>query len=132
MTIQGWILILAFTGILLALTKPVGVWLFALYEGRRTPLHVVLGPVERGFYKLAGSDQNAEQSWRRYAVHMLIFNAMLLYNRACYASLAGRRDNALADLRRSIELDASIVDMARGDSDFEPLAEDDEFAELVR
>ena len=78
MTLQGWILILAFTGILLALTKPVGAWLFALYEGRRTPLHVVLGPVERGFYKLAGVDPTAEQSWRRYAVHMLIFNAVLL------------------------------------------------------
>lgn len=78
MTIQGWILILAFTGILLALTKPVGLWLFALYEGRRTPLHVVLGPVERGFYRLAGIDPNAEQSWRRYAVHMLIFNAVLM------------------------------------------------------
>jgi K+-transporting ATPase ATPase A chain len=78
MTIQGWILILAFTGILLALAKPMGVWLFALYEGRRTPLHVALGPVERGFYKLAGIDPDAEQSWRRYAVHMLIFNAVLM------------------------------------------------------
>ncbi len=78
MTIQGWILILAFVGILLALTKPVGIWLFALYEGRRTPLHRVLGPVERGFYKLAGIDPQVEQSWRRYAVHMLIFNAVLL------------------------------------------------------
>ncbi len=78
MTIQGWILILAFVGILLALTRPVGLWLFALYEGRRTPLHAVLGPVERGFYRLAGIDPQAEQSWRRYAVHMLIFNAMLM------------------------------------------------------
>ena len=56
MTFQGWILILGFVAILLALTKPIGLWLFALYEGRRTPLHVVLGPVERGFYKLAGID----------------------------------------------------------------------------
>jgi len=78
MTLQGWILIFAFIGILLVLTKPVGLWLFALYEGRRTPLHAVLGPVERGFYKLAGIDPDAEQSWRRYAVHMLIFNFMLL------------------------------------------------------
>jgi K+-transporting ATPase ATPase A chain len=78
MTIQGWILILAFTGILIALTKPVGLWLFALYEGRRTPLHAVLGPIESGFYKIAGIDPNAEQSWRRYAVHMLIFNFVLL------------------------------------------------------
>ncbi|HEY0594907.1 potassium-transporting ATPase subunit KdpA [Sphingopyxis sp.] len=78
MTLQGWILIIAFTGILLALTKPVGLWLFALYEGRRTPLHAVLGPVETGFYKLAGIDPAAEQSWRRYAVHMLIFNFVLM------------------------------------------------------
>jgi potassium-transporting ATPase potassium-binding subunit len=78
MTIQGWILIAAFVGVLLALTKPVGMWLFALYEGRRTPLHTVLGPVESGFYKLAGINPNEEQSWRRYAVHMLIFNAVLM------------------------------------------------------
>ncbi|WCT73126.1 potassium-transporting ATPase subunit KdpA [Sphingomonas naphthae] len=78
MTLQGWILILVFTGILLALTKPVGVWLHALYEGRRTPLHVVLGPVEAGFYTLAGIDPKAEQSWRRYAIHMLMFNVVLM------------------------------------------------------
>ena len=78
MTIQGWLLIAAFTGILLALTKPMGLWLHALYEGRRTPLHVVLGPVERGFYRLAGIDPDREQGWRAYAVHMLLFNVALL------------------------------------------------------
>ncbi|WP_260599301.1 potassium-transporting ATPase subunit KdpA [Sphingomonas endolithica] len=78
MTFQGWILILGFVAILLALTKPMGEWLFALYEGRRTPLHVVLSPVERGFYKLSGIDPNAEQGWRRYALHMLLFNVALM------------------------------------------------------
>jgi K+-transporting ATPase ATPase A chain len=78
MTFQGWILILGFVAILLALTKPVGAWLFTLYEGRRTPLHVVLGPVERGFYALAGIDPDAEQGWRRYALHMLFFNVALM------------------------------------------------------
>lgn len=78
MTFQGWLLIAAFVGILLALTKPMGVWLHALYEGRRTPLHAVLGPVERGFYKLSGINPDEDQSWRRYAVHMLMFNAALL------------------------------------------------------
>jgi len=77
MTIQGWLLILAFVGILLAITKPLGSWLFALYEGRRTPLHALVGPVERGFYRLAGIDPAEEQGWRRYAVHMLLFNAAL-------------------------------------------------------
>ena len=78
MTVQGWILIAVFVGILLALTKPMGVWLHALFEGRRTPLHLVLGPVERGFYKLSGIDPATEQGWRKYAVHMLIFNTVLL------------------------------------------------------
>jgi K+-transporting ATPase ATPase A chain len=78
MTFQGWCLILGFVAILLALTRPVGLWLFALYEGRRTPLHAVLGPVERGFYRLAGIDPHAEQGWRRYAVHLLAFNVVLM------------------------------------------------------
>ncbi|WP_277970061.1 potassium-transporting ATPase subunit KdpA [Sphingomonas echinoides] len=73
MTIQGWALIALFVAVLAAITKPMGIWLFALYEGRRTPLHVVLGPVETGFYKLAGIDPTVEQGWRRYAVHMLLF-----------------------------------------------------------
>ncbi len=78
MTMQGWLLIALFVTILLALTKPMGMWLFALYEGRRTPLHVVLSPVERGFYKLAGVDPEQDQNWRTYAIHMLLFNVALL------------------------------------------------------
>lgn len=78
MTFAGWGLILLFIAILVALAKPMGMWLFALYEGRATPLHRVLGPVERGFYRLAGIDPNEEQGWRRYALHMLLFNVVLL------------------------------------------------------
>lgn len=78
MTVQGWGLILLFVALVAALAKPIGLWLFALYEGRRTPLHAVLGPVERGFYALAGIDPTVEQGWRRYALHMLIFNLALL------------------------------------------------------
>ena len=76
MTIQGWALIALFVAVLAALAKPVGLWLFALYEGRRTPLHAVLGPVERGFYRLSGIDAESDQSWRRYAVHMLVFQVI--------------------------------------------------------
>jgi len=78
MTYQGWALILLFVAIIVALAKPIGLWLFALYEGRSTPLHRLLGPVERGFYRLAGIDPAEEQVWRRYAVHMLAFNTALL------------------------------------------------------
>ncbi len=82
MTFQGWLLIALFTACIIAITKPMGVWLFALYEGRRTPLHVVLGPVERGFYALSGIDPDEDMSWKRYAVHVLVFSlvgALLSY-----------------------------------------------------
>jgi K+-transporting ATPase ATPase A chain len=80
MTTQGWGLILLFTAIIIALAKPVGLWLFALYEGRRTPLHTALSPIERGFYKLAGINPDADMTWRRYAAHMLVFQlATLLF-----------------------------------------------------
>ena len=78
MTVSGWALILLFITVTALLAKPMGLWLFALYEGRRTPLHRILGPVERGFYRLAGIDPTEEQGWRRYALHMLLFNVVLL------------------------------------------------------
>ncbi|MGN6620968.1 MAG: potassium-transporting ATPase subunit KdpA [Sphingomonas sp.] len=78
MTIQGWAMIALFAVILIGLTKPMGMWLFTLYEGRRTPLHTVLGPVERGFYRLSGIDPDKEQGWRAYTVHMLLFQLAAL------------------------------------------------------
>ncbi|SNS56445.1 potassium-transporting ATPase subunit KdpA [Sphingopyxis indica] len=78
MTLSGWALILLFIALTAALAKPMGLWLFALYEGRATPFHRLLGPVERGFYRLAGIDPTEEQSWRRYALHLLLFNLALL------------------------------------------------------
>ena len=64
MTLSGWLLIGLFTALVIAIAKPFGSWLFALYEGRRTPLHVVFGPVERGFYAAAGVDPARESGWR--------------------------------------------------------------------
>ncbi|WOF42241.1 potassium-transporting ATPase subunit KdpA [Sphingopyxis indica] len=78
MTLSGWALILLFIALTAALAKPMGLWLFALYEGRATPFHRLLGPVERGFYRLAGIDPTEEQGWRRYALHLLLFNLALL------------------------------------------------------
>ena len=82
MTLQGWLLIILFTALVLLVTKPMGAWLFRLMEGGRTWLHPVLGPVERGFYRLAGVDPGRDQSWREYAVAMMAFNVagiLLLY-----------------------------------------------------
>jgi uncharacterized Ntn-hydrolase superfamily protein len=55
----------------------------------------------------------------------------LLYDLACFEALAGRRDDALAHLRRSLELEPGYGVMAAGDTDFASLAEDPEFRALV-
>jgi uncharacterized Ntn-hydrolase superfamily protein len=55
-------------------------------------------------------------------------DAMALYDLACFESLAGRRDDALAHLRRAVELDASYRELAASDSDFDPIR--DGLAEL--
>jgi uncharacterized Ntn-hydrolase superfamily protein len=49
---------------------------------------------------------------------------MVLYNRACYQALAGRREDALSDLRAAIAGDASYRDLAVGDPDFDSIRAD--------
>ncbi|MBS1167819.1 MAG: potassium-transporting ATPase, chain, partial [Proteobacteria bacterium] len=82
MTINGWIQILVFCGVLIALIRPLGGYMTAVFNGERTPLSLVLGPVERGLYRLAGTSEREEQHWTAYAVSMLLFNLLgflLLY-----------------------------------------------------
>ncbi len=70
MTFAGWAMILVFTALFLGLAKPAGDWMYALYARQVLPF----GGVERGLYRLAGIDPQAEQSWIGYAVSMLVFN----------------------------------------------------------
>jgi len=58
-------------------------------------------------------------------------SADAMYNLACCESLAGRTDDALGHLRRSIELSEQFRAFAKGDSDFDPVREDARFRELV-
>ena len=74
MTFAGWIMILIFIVLFVALAKPMGAWLYALYGGQNMPGARVLAPVERGFYRLSGVDPTREQSWTGYAVALLAFN----------------------------------------------------------
>ena len=74
--------------------------------------HVALASYE--LYE-AGDYAGAIEATDR-ALERLGDDALLLYNRACYASLAGHRDDALDALRRALELDASMLEMARTDA----------------
>ncbi|MCW2243269.1 potassium-transporting ATPase subunit KdpA [Azospirillum canadense] len=82
MTVNGWILILLFAALVAAVARPLGGFMTRVFTGERTLLSPVLGPVERGLYRLAGVDEKTEQHWVTYAVAMLLFNLagmLLLY-----------------------------------------------------
>jgi K+-transporting ATPase ATPase A chain len=83
MTLNGWIQIAIFAVVVILLTRPVGGFMFRLFEGERTFMSPVLRPVEAGFYAAAGVDPKKEQSWITYAVGMLIFKLMCFF--AVYA-----------------------------------------------
>ena len=75
MSVNGWLQILVFCGIVVALVKPLGWYMTRVFAGERTLLSPLLRPVEVGLYSVAGVDANREQHWLTYAVAMLLFNA---------------------------------------------------------
>ena len=74
MTAQGLLQLALYLAVLLLLVKPLGAFMAAVYEGRRTFLSPVLAPVERGIYRLAGVDDKQETGWKRYALSLLLVN----------------------------------------------------------
>jgi len=76
MTIIGWIQIIVFALLIVALTRPLGAYMHRVFEGTDQPLPRVLGPVERLSYRLMGVDAKREQGWREYTFALLAFSAM--------------------------------------------------------
>jgi len=82
MTLFGWIQILVYCGIIILLVKPLGFYMHRVFNGDRTPLSPIFGPLERGLYRICGTSEREEQHWTTYAVAMLLFNLagfLLLY-----------------------------------------------------
>ena len=72
MTANGWMQIAIFVAILIALARPLGGYMTAVFEGRVT----FLRPIERLFYALCGVDERQEQHWLAYGFGMLLFHAV--------------------------------------------------------
>ncbi|MBP1770876.1 MAG: kdpA [Holophagaceae bacterium] len=64
---HAWIQNLAFLAVLLALAFPLGAYMAKVLEGEWTFLHPVLGPVERGLYRLMGVRSQEDMGWKAYA-----------------------------------------------------------------
>ncbi len=81
-TLNGALQVLIFLAIVLLLTKPIGLYMTAIFSGRRTWLTPVFGPVERLFYRISGVNPEEEQKWTGYVISMLVFSVagmLLLY-----------------------------------------------------
>ncbi len=70
MTASGWLQIALFSALIVLVTKPLGLYLVKVYEGRM----IWLRPVERVLYRAAGVDPGVDQHWSQYATGLLLFS----------------------------------------------------------
>ena len=82
MTANGWLQILVFLALILAVTKPLGAFMARVFNREKTFLDPVLRPIERLVYRATGVDENHEMPWTEYAASILLFSLVsmiLLY-----------------------------------------------------
>jgi K+-transporting ATPase ATPase A chain len=76
MTANGWLQIIVYLAVILAITKPIGVFMARVFSRERTFLDPVLRPVERLLYRLTLVDEEHEMRWTEYAFAMLLFSGV--------------------------------------------------------
>jgi potassium-transporting ATPase potassium-binding subunit len=76
MTANGWLQIGLFFALLLAVTKPLGVFMARVFSGEKTFLDPLLRPVERLIYRVCGIEEKREMVWTEYTNAMLLFSAV--------------------------------------------------------
>ena len=74
MTTIGWIQILLYCAIIVAITPVLGGYMTRVFNGERTFLAPALRPVEAAIYWAGGVDEKREQHWLTYTVAMLLFH----------------------------------------------------------
>ncbi|MDE2181564.1 MAG: potassium-transporting ATPase subunit KdpA [Alphaproteobacteria bacterium] len=74
MTSNGWVQIILFSLIVIAITKPFGGYMTRVFNGERTLLWPVLRPIERAVYAICRINEKEEQHWTIYCVAMLVFS----------------------------------------------------------
>ena len=78
MTLIGWFQIILFFGLILALTKPFGTFMYRVFEGEKTWLTPIFRPLEKLVYKIGGIKEDEEMPWTTYTLAMLLFSVVTL------------------------------------------------------
>jgi len=71
---RDYLQLILYVGILLLLTKPMGIYLDQVFSGRKTFLSPLFHGLEQGIYRVCGIDPEEEQNWKRYALNLLVFS----------------------------------------------------------
>jgi len=74
MTLNGFLQLGIYFLVLLAITKPLGVYMARIFSGEKTFLGSVIGPLERLIYRICRIDEHEEQHWTTYTAAMLMFS----------------------------------------------------------
>ena len=78
MSANGWFQILLYSLVILAITKPLGIYMFRVFEGAQQPVPRFFGPVERMLYRLCGVNPKEQQKWTDYTIALLLFSCITL------------------------------------------------------
>jgi len=78
MTFNGLLQLAVYFLVLLAVTKPLGVFMTKVFAGEKTFLSRLVGPVERLVYRLCRINSEVEQHWTTYTAAMLMFSVVSL------------------------------------------------------
>ena len=76
MTANGWLQIVVYLALILAVTKPLGVFMAHVFSREKTFLDPALRPMERLIYRLTGVDEDHDIRWTEYAEAMLLFSVV--------------------------------------------------------
>ena len=76
MTANGWFQMAVFLLVVLALTKPLGIFITRVFNRERTFLDPLMRPVERLIYRVTAVDEEREMGWKEYAVSVLLFSGV--------------------------------------------------------
>jgi K+-transporting ATPase ATPase A chain len=82
MTVIGWVQILVYCAIVVAIVPFLGGYMTRVFNGERNFLSPVLRPIEAALYWAGGVDARREQSWVSYTVAVLLFHVggfLILY-----------------------------------------------------
>lgn len=76
MNLNNLIQCVLFLSVLVFCTKPLGIYMARVYEGKSVLLNKWFSSLESFFYKILGINQNQGMHWKTYAIAFMLFNGL--------------------------------------------------------